>query len=200
MPSPATLLLVRHGQSTWNEVGRWQGSQDPPLTQLGIRQAKAAAEVLGSFDLIASSTLDRALTTAVIIAEASGVGPVVTDAGLIERHAGPWEGHTRDEIERDYPGWLAEGRRPEGYESDEALLERTSAALGRIAASVPGGTALVLTHGGVIHNLERATDTRREGRLANLGGRWFEVGVGVLRAGEAVELVHGDDAFTPGQI
>ena len=37
------LLLVRHGQSTWNADGRWQGQADPPLSPLGERQAAAAA-------------------------------------------------------------------------------------------------------------------------------------------------------------
>lgn len=197
----AHVLIIRHGQSTWNEVGRWQGSQNPPLTELGIRQAKAAAEVLGSFEAIVSSPLDRAHTTACIIADAHGVGPVLTDPGLSERNAGEWEGSTRDQIEIDYPGWLASGRYPEGWEDDDVLLARSSAALGRLAASVgEGGTVLVVAHGGVIHNLERAVGAEREGRLPNLGGRWFEVGPGRLVGGEPVTLVHGEEATAPNQI
>ncbi|MEI7999960.1 MAG: phosphoglycerate mutase family protein, partial [Actinomycetes bacterium] len=37
------LLLVRHGQSTWNASGHWQGQADPPLTDLGHDQAGQAA-------------------------------------------------------------------------------------------------------------------------------------------------------------
>lgn len=197
----ARLLIIRHGQSTWNEAGRWQGSQDPPLTQLGIRQAKAAAQVLGSFDLIVSSPLDRAHTTACLIADAHGVGPVLTDPGLAERSAGDWEGRTRAEIEAAFPGALAEGRYPEGWEDDDALLARSAAALGRIAAQVgDDGTALVVSHGGVIHNLERSVGVHRDGRLANLGGRWFEVGRDRLVAGDAVVLTEGDQLTVPGQI
>lgn len=199
--STSQLLLIRHGQSTWNDEGRWQGQQDPPLTALGVRQARIAAQVLGSFDLIASSTLQRAFTTAGVIADAHGVGPVVADDDLVERSAGPWEGLTRAEIHERYPGWLDEGRRPEGYETDESVLSRSAAALGRIAGQVgPGGTALVVTHGGVIHNLERFVGATRDGRLANLGGRWFEVGPGRLTAGDTVVLVEGDELTIPGQI
>lgn len=190
------LLLIRHGESTWNAEGRWQGRQDPPLSQLGIRQARAAASVLGSFDLIAASTLQRAFTTAGIVADELGVGPVVGDVDLVERFAGVWEGLTRGEIEERWPGYLAEGRRPDDYESDEAIVARAAGALGRIAGQVAGGTALVVSHGGVIMALERAVGAPRHGpatgpgggRTPNLGGRWFEIGPGHLVAGEAVNL------------
>ena len=39
------VLLIRHGQSEWNEAGRWQGQQDPPLTEAGRNDARAAARV-----------------------------------------------------------------------------------------------------------------------------------------------------------
>ena len=44
-PAPTTrALLVRHGQSEWNAVGRWQGQADPPLSDLGRRQARELEE------------------------------------------------------------------------------------------------------------------------------------------------------------
>ncbi len=49
------LLIVRHGQSEWNALGRWQGQADPPLTDLGANQAKMATKKLGLFDSIVSS-------------------------------------------------------------------------------------------------------------------------------------------------
>ena len=63
------LLLVRHGQSTWNALGRWQGQADPPLTDIGRRQAAEASAAIGAVDAIFSSTLERARVTAEIIAE-----------------------------------------------------------------------------------------------------------------------------------
>jgi broad specificity phosphatase PhoE len=201
-PTPVgRLLLVRHGQSTWNADGRWQGQEDPPLSTVGVRQARLAAESLGTFDVIASSPLERALTTATIIADASGTGPVLVDADLVERHAGGFQGLTRAEIEERYPGFLSEGRVPPGWEPDDEVTARATGALGRIAGVVgDGGTGLVLTHGGLIHCLERLLGATRAGRLANLAGRWFEVGPGTLRAGDDVLLVDPDAATVPEQI
>ena len=44
------LLVVRHGQSEWNAIGRWQGHADPALTELGRRQAYVAAASIGAVD------------------------------------------------------------------------------------------------------------------------------------------------------
>ena len=100
------VLLIRHGQSEWNADGRWQGQADPPLTDLGRHQALHAARNLGTVDAIVASDLQRASETALIIADALGVGPVVLEPGLRERDAGEWSGLTRAEIERDWPGYL----------------------------------------------------------------------------------------------
>src|SRR5436309_8138951 len=97
------VLLVRHGQSEWNAVGRWQGQADPPLTDLGRQQARAAAHSLGSLDAVFASDLQRATETAVIVAAQLGIGPVVLDPDLRERDAGEWSGLTRDEIHERYP-------------------------------------------------------------------------------------------------
>ena len=197
----ARILLVRHGQSTWNADGRWQGTEDPPLSTLGVRQAHLAAESLGAFDLVGASHLERASVTATIIANELGIGPVVTDPDLAERFAGAFQGLTRPEIEERFPGYLADGRRPDDYESNESVAERAVGALARIAAEVGDeGTAFVVSHGGVIHTREELVGATREGRLPNLGGRWFEVGPGVLRGGEPVLLVDADSMTVPGQI
>ena len=201
MSDPSRLLLVRHGQSTWNADGRWQGTEDPPLSTLGVRQARHAAEHLGTFDAVFASPLERAFVTATILAEALGIGPVQTDDDLRERHAGEYQGLTRPEIEHRFPGYLVEGLKPPGWEEDDHLVERAAGAVARGALSVgPGGTALVVTHGGLIHALERATGAGREGRLPNLGGRWFDVGPGVLRAGDEVLLVEADEVTVPNQL
>ena len=59
------LLILRHGQSEWNALGRWQGQADPPLTDVGKKQALKATKKLGLFDSIVSSPLQRAKNTAV---------------------------------------------------------------------------------------------------------------------------------------
>lgn len=201
MPEPSRLLVVRHGQSTWNADGRWQGTEDPPLSTLGVRQARHAAQHLGGFDAVVASDLERAFVTATILADELGIGPVQTDPDLRERSAGEYQGLTRAEIESRFPGFLAEGLLPPGWEDDDAVLERAAGALGRIAAGVgPGGDALVVTHGGVIHTLERTLGVQRAGRLPNLGGRWFTVGPGHLGAGDDVLLVDEDELSVPNQL
>ena len=201
MSEPSRLLVVRHGQSTWNADGRWQGTEDPPLSTLGVRQARHAAQHLGGFDAVVASDLERAFVTATILADELGIGPVQTDPDLRERCAGEYQGLTRPEIEHRFPGYLAEGLSPPGWEEDHHVLERAAGALARVALGVgPGGTALVVTHGGVIHTLERALDVHRGQRLPNLGGRWFTVGPGHLGAGDEVLLVDDDEVTVPGQL
>src|SRR3954449_978711 len=78
------VLFVRHGQSEWNALGRWQGQADPPLSDLGRAQARAAAHSLGALDAIFASDLQRAAETAAIISAAIGVGPVLVEPDLRE--------------------------------------------------------------------------------------------------------------------
>ena len=86
------ILLVRHGESAWNAIGRWQGWADPELSDLGRQQALEAAAAVGAVDAIVASDLQRAMQTALIISEAIGVGPVQVEAGLRERDVGDWTG------------------------------------------------------------------------------------------------------------
>ncbi len=184
--NPVTrMLTLRHGESEWNAVGRWQGQADPPLTDAGMLQAVAASEVLGTFDAVWASTLQRAAYTAAILAEALGIGPVQVDPGLMENAFGPWQGLTIQEIEAGWPNYLAEHRRPEGAEQAEEVTERALAALRRIAAEHPGGEVLVVTHAGLLRTLRRSMGAD-DIRFTNLGGCWFDV--------------HADGRVTPGEV
>lgn len=203
--SVTRLLLIRHGQSEWNASGRWQGQADPPLTELGRRQAYEASPSLGAVDGIFSSTLERARITAEIISEQLGVGPVISLPDLVERHAGEWQGLTRAEIEQHYPGYLDQDRRPPSWETNELLGARAFAALERIVVALgeerPGvdAEAIIVTHGGLIYEVERRLGATFD-RLGNLGGRYitFERHGWVL--GERVDLLHGVDVTIPDQI
>jgi broad specificity phosphatase PhoE len=201
-PSATTrALLVRHGQSEWNAVGRWQGQADPPLSDLGRRQAWEAARAIGAVDAIYASDLQRATETAAVIAGEIGVGPVVLDPDLRERDAGEYSGLTRDEIEERFPGYLDDRRRPPGWEPDEHLLARARRALERIARDVPGGDVLVVTHGGLVYAIEGHLGTEFS-RIANAEGRWVEIDgrTGRLRLGERILLADPEDLTVPGQI
>jgi probable phosphoglycerate mutase len=202
------LLLVRHGQSVWNADGRWQGRADPPLSELGERQAADVVVVLhrhASFgsevERIWASTLQRARRTAEIIGGGLGL-EVAVDQRLQEVDAGEWTGLTRPEIEERWPGYLAGHRRPPGFETHEHLAARALAALADVAVAAAGATVLVVTHGGVIGAVERHLGAEWA-RTPNLGGR--EVvhrGDGALALGERFLLLDPDDVevTTPGQL
>jgi len=170
------ILVVRHGQSTWNAAGRWQGQADPPLSAHGVEQAERAAGVIDRADIVWSSDLERARHTAQLIAARHGL-PVTADPRLREREAGAWTGLTRAEIEAGFPGYLDDGRRPDGYETDDSVAERAFAALRDLAAALAGGTGVVVSHGGVILTVERRHGIERT-PIHNLEARWLVADAG----------------------
>jgi probable phosphoglycerate mutase len=205
--APTRLFLARHGQSVWNAEGRWQGQADPPLSELGASQAADAITVLtrpgSSFptiDVMWASPLQRAHRTASIIAEGLGLD-VAADLRLREVDAGEWSGLTRADIEAGWPGYLAEQRRPPGFESHESLAARALAAIADIRAAAPGRVVLVVTHGGVIGAVERHLGAPWE-RSPNLGGRELLAGPGGLELAERFLLLDPDDVevTTPKQV
>jgi glucosyl-3-phosphoglycerate phosphatase len=194
------LLLLRHGQSTWNAEGRWQGQADPPLSPLGEEQARDAADRLAEavFAALVSSDLARARRTAEILGEAIGMSPRL-EPELREIDVGDWTGLTRAEIEARWPGELAawsEGRSesPLGGETRGHLAERAQSALRRLATDAPpGARVLVVTHGALIRHLDRALGLAPEG-VENLAGRWYRAdGNGALSAGERVSLADPEE-------
>ncbi len=184
------LLLLRHGESEWNAEDRWQGWADPPLSARGRLQAAEAGRRLRGegFTAVASSDLRRARHTAELAAVLLGLpGGVHTEPGLREYDLGVWSGRTRAEIEKEWPGELADWRHgrldaPPGGETREAFVGRLVAALRRLAAAFPGGTVLVIGHGGAIGTIERELGVERN-RALHLAGRWIEVAEGHLVAG-----------------
>ncbi len=196
MPGVARLLLLRHAQSEWNAARRWQGQADPPLSELGRRQAAEAGARLDPVDVVASSTLRRAQASAEIIAEIMGCDPPIPVPELIERDVREFSGLTRRQIEERYPGYLRDGRRPPGWEDDEVLLHRILVGCHRLADVVGDRTALVVTHGGVIYTLEDHLGCAPT-RVTNMTGRWVTVADGRLTAGPRVHPLDGVDLPTP---
>ena len=190
------LLLVRHGQSEWNALGRWQGHADPPLSDLGREQARRAADAVGSVDLIGASTLQRAHETARILSEHVGVGPVFGVPGLVERAAGEWTGLTKAEIEARWPGAIEAWRLPDGMEGDDALWTRVETTLVALGEELDGAEALIVTHGGVISTLV-ARLGHGQGRISNLSGVVVEVRRTAVHMVDRVELVDPDATSAP---
>ncbi len=188
--------MLRHGQSEWNALGRWQGQADIELTDLGYEQARRAAEKLGMFDAVISSDLLRAHRTASIIAEGLGIGMLEPDPRLRETDVGEWQGLTHTQIERDWPGFLAEHKRPPGFEKDESIVDRVTSALADLSRNFEGAEILCVAHAGVIRVMRRAhnlVDTR----IANLGGCHF-----IVRHQPSVSIEIGDvvDLFEHGEL
>ena len=193
-------MVVRHGQSTWNADGRWQGQADPPLSTLGEQQAREAATRLHDVDALWSSDLVRARRTAELVG-----GPhrleVRVDPRLRERHAGPWQGLTRAEIEARWPDHLSTGRRPDGYEPDDEVVTRALAALDDLVRAHAGEQVVVVTHGGIVRVLERHFGATDDGLLPNLAGRVLHADdQGAWELGERMLLLGDDSVTVPGQL
>jgi broad specificity phosphatase PhoE len=196
------LLLVRHGQSEWNAMGRWQGKANPPLTDLGKEQALLAAEKLPDFSILASSDLVRARETAEIFAKAhdKDSNDILIEPQVQERDAGEFSGLTRDEIDKKFPGYLAQNRWPSGWEPDDVLIKRLREGLGRIiTSSTESDSIVVVTHGGCIYALESLLGEEYR-RISNLGGRWFELIDDEFYLGERIQLLDPDEETYPDQI
>jgi len=106
------IYLLRHGETIWNSLGRFQGQTDSSLTERGIEQAEQAAkllkkEVAGSEDSfqLHVSPLGRTLETA---ARVKRILPLVArlEPRLMEVTVGSWDGMTQFEIDNEFPGML----------------------------------------------------------------------------------------------
>jgi broad specificity phosphatase PhoE len=162
MPELQELLLVRHGQSTANAKGIWQGQMEFPLSERGRAQASLAGHGLSGepFEGLYSSPLSRAFETAEIIRDRAGfAGQVIAVDGLSERNGGILEGHTWAEQEQRNPElakkFLAIPEEERwtlvGAETDEEVIARFEEALSSIRALHSGGSRIVVvSHGGVM--------------------------------------------------
>jgi broad specificity phosphatase PhoE len=210
-PAHVSLLIVRHGESEWNALGRWQGQADPELSVRGEEQAVRAARALAGTPIsrVVSSDLSRARRTAGIIAERLGVTAISVEQGLREVDVGEWSGLTRPEIEARWPKLLAawsEGRLEStpGGETLSALRDRVTGAIqrvleaGRAENGAQPGAILVVSHRRAISALEEASGVRPV-RAGNLAGRKFTAGQnGVLEPGEPLDLL-AEVAAPPGE-
>lgn len=156
-PSPARLLLVRHGQSTWNREHRIQGQLDPPLSDEGRRQAERVAQRLAGRKLAGfySSDLKRAFETSQVIGAVTGHNAEAM-LGLREIFLGEWEGLRTDDLAQRYPeAWASWTEEPDwdlvpGGEGAALFETRVAAALDEILQRHQHGDVVVVTHGGVI--------------------------------------------------
>ncbi len=153
------LLLIRHGQSVGNAMGRMQGWSDEPLDDTGIEQATSLASRLAAehrVTAVYASPLKRARRTAEIVAMRLSL-EVLFDERLKELDCGVITGLTFAEIEERFPeivrSWrteLAWAPVP-GEEDHGAFLSRVTAAIVDISARHAGdGEVAIVAHGGTL--------------------------------------------------
>ncbi len=145
-----TFYLVRHGESEANVARLFSGRRDSPLTARGRAQAELVADALAgvAFDRIVASPLSRSLDTALVVARRRKM-PVDVESDLAEIDVGDRTGAPFDEV-RGLPAWRDDAfvAWPNG-ETLEQVLRRALRAVRRLARETPGGTVLVIGHGGV---------------------------------------------------
>lgn len=156
-----SLILIRHGETSWNAERRLQGHIDIALNAEGERQAAALGEALGCerIDLVAASDLRRAHQTAQAVAARHGL-PVQLAPALRERCYGAFEGLLYAEIEQRFPDQFAawQGRdidaiMPPGARRAESFRQfyaRSVGALMAFAQAHRGKTLVLVAHGGVL--------------------------------------------------
>jgi probable phosphoglycerate mutase len=149
MLPPDRLILVRHGESTWNAEERLQGQLDPPLSDRGREQARALAGMVDGLptEQIVCSDLGRARETA----ELMGIQPRRFDERWREIDVGAWGGRTAAEIDKqgsELTNWRGGPRTAPDGEPWDAFAARVAGALDELVAA--GGSWLVVSHGGCI--------------------------------------------------
>jgi broad specificity phosphatase PhoE len=153
--SARRLVLLRHGRTAWNSIGRAQGQADVELDELGHRQAAEAAEHLAGWSPAAlwTSDLARARQTCGYLERATGLA-AKADERLREFDVGARQGMTPDQFEQAFPeafrAWLGgeEMVRVPGSEVPSEVATRMVPALQETLACLDAGeTGIVVTHG-----------------------------------------------------
>jgi len=206
-PADTHLIAIRHGETEWNCVGRFQGHLNSELNAEGRSQAQALGARLAAerFDLLLSSDLGRALQTASAIAMHTG-HEILVDARLRERRMGIFQGLTPTEVQERYPEDYARFKShdpdyviPEG-ESARQLFRRCVTCFTELAERHAGLTLATVTHGGVLAMLYRHAramplEAPRDFPLHNTGVNRFRHRQGAWELQSWGDIAHLDHAL-----
>ena len=198
------LLVIRHGETDWNRQHRFQGQIDVPLNEIGQTQAGRLGQRLVDepVDVLISSDLQRARSTADAVAQVRGLQPLIEPLwreqgfGVLEgldlatirsRHADLWTSWIRHDADYALPG---------GGESNTAFHARVTSALQAVLAAHAGRRVVVVTHGGVLDMLWRTAHAlplhgARVCDIPNTGInrlRWVDGGLQVVQWADAEHL------------
>lgn len=175
------IALVRHGETEWNVLGRFQGSSDTPLNVLGRQQAKDGVSYLSdygaehgfSWELLRFSPLQRAAVTGNILADALKIGARRTQCALSERDWGGAEGRTVDEIYTKYPflpsDELTMRDAIPGAEPRELVTARGLFSMTSLATQYPGKHIIAASHGTLLRCTLIGATGVDVGAIPNLG-------------------------------
>lgn len=157
VPLPAeqstTLLLVRHGQTRSNVTGYYMGMSQEDLDNVGYAQVRSLSKRLANLpiSLVYTSPLQRARTTASVIAEPHDLEPKALD-DLLENNLGDWQGLHADEVKEKWPELWRQSRidpssvTMPGGESFAQVNVRAVRAFESIISANPGKLAVAVTH------------------------------------------------------
>ena len=208
--SGVLVYVARHGETTWNLAGRYQGRRESALTALGMQQAFALAGAAfdAGIERVVSSPLLRCSATAQPSAERLNV-PVELDDRVIEIAHGTWEGRLRDEIAANDPARYHAWRHDPAhvaFEGGETLAQVRERWRAFAAALQPDRPTLVATHDAVVRvavndALGRGLDAFWEPAVENGAYALFEVRGAVWTLVEACVTAHlgAQRASTQGQ-
>jgi broad specificity phosphatase PhoE len=151
------LIIVRHGQTTWNERGKIQGVSDPPLSKRGKQQAELLAKRFSNekLDAIYTSTLQRAIKTGEAIANYHPAIGVQKRKELNEMDWGEWEGLTIEQIKARFPEQYTKrladkfNFAPKAGESPARLQRKIAPFLKKLVAKHTGQSVLIVGHNGI---------------------------------------------------
>ena len=164
------IILVRHGETQWNALGKLQGREDIALNETGRQQAIAAGKAIGRYPfsgrgpVIISSPLQRAAETARLLAgELPYEVAVYSDEALLERDYGAGAGLTREERAQLYPQDDFPGLEDRA-EAERRIVEGVK----RLARQFAGQDLVLVSHGEICHIFLASLrgDATRTGRSA----------------------------------
>ena len=147
------IIYVRHGESLWNPIGRYQGILDPELSERGHKQAEILAKTLKKYNptLLFTSPLKRTYLTAKYISKELNL-PINIDEDIIEIDHGDWSGLLVDEVKERYPdmfrNWLYNPEVvnfPNG-ENLEAVFKRVKRFQEKILEKYDGEVIIAVSH------------------------------------------------------
>ncbi|MCW2525017.1 MAG: bifunctional RNase H/acid phosphatase [Frankiales bacterium] len=152
--TPTRLILLRHGVTEHTLAKRFAGRSDPALTELGLEQARLAAQRiarLGPIDAVYSSPLRRTRDTAAAVTDRLGLPSAQLAPDFVETDFGDWDGATFAEVAQKWPeqlqAWLDDPAvaTPCG-ESFAAVTSRVAGARDRLLTERAGQSVVVVTH------------------------------------------------------